>query len=589
MQAFAEILRENGMQYSRIADADFIQEIEDFWQQLVEENGGYVMDSEVDAVLEGYQNIGVIEPAGASSEDPPAEEGNKDRRKDDSGAGNSGDHPEKGGRESAEPEAALHGVGQPQYRIMYSSSGVSDRNHPMLILEDARGTLAPQESGAFTNPDRQDAFERLQSPEEPRRILAVDSRFCKLIRWLGRGHVSLRLSGQPISEGYAVCQMKAMDPHGRASLASMSNSFLQLIIRRLLASDPVFLSAEEEPEEEETSLMLSDMQGMRDFMDTAGDTLPPNIRAWAHRNFALTESKTISSDEKRHAQRALSMMLNIQWESSWFPSIDPVQARRILDEELYGMERVKQRVIETIIQINRTHTLPGYGLLLVGPAGTGKSQIAYAIARILKLPWFALDMSTIHDAEALTGSPRVYTNAKPGRIMEAFSSAGTSNLVFIINELDKAENGNGYSSPADTLLTLLDGLGFTDNYIECTIPTRGVYPIATANDKNRISDPLLSRFAVIDIPDYNREERKVIFRDYVMPKVTARLGMNQEECVITPDGIEAIVQKYGDLPGVRNLEQAGEHIAANALYRIETEHLPKVIYGRSAIEELLDE
>ena len=111
-----------------------------------------------------------------------------------------------------------------------------------------------------------------------------------------------------------------------------------------------------------------------------------------------------SQEERRHAQRALSIMMNIQWKSNYFEAIDPDEARRILDEELYGMERVKQRIIETIIQINRTHTLPAYGLLLVGPAGTGKSQIAYAVARILKLPWTTLDMSSINDPEQLTGS-----------------------------------------------------------------------------------------------------------------------------------------------------------------------------------------
>ena len=95
-------------------------------------------------------------------------------------------------------------------------------------------------------------------------------------------------------------------------------------------------------------------------------------------------------------------MMNIQWRNNYFESIDPKEARRILDEELYGMERVKQRIMETIIQINRTHTLPAYGLLLAGPAGTGKSQVAYAVARILKLPWTTLDMSSINDPEQLT-------------------------------------------------------------------------------------------------------------------------------------------------------------------------------------------
>lgn len=172
------------------------------------------------------------------------------------------------------------------------------------------------------------------------------------------------------------------------------------------------------------------------------------------------------------------------------------------------MEKVKQRIIETIIQINRTHTLPAYGLLIVGPAGTGKSQVAYAVAKILKLSFTTLDMSSINDPEQLTGSSRVYANAKPGIIMEAFAQAGESKLVFIINELDKANEGKVNGNPADVLLTLLDNLGFTDNYMECMIPTDGVYPIATANDKSKISAPIMSRFAVIEIPDYTPDEKK---------------------------------------------------------------------------------
>ena len=199
-------------------------------------------------------------------------------------------------------------------------------------------------------------------------------------------------------------------------------------------------------------MKLTSLQSITDFMNCAGRTLPDNIRLWARRNLAVARSHEVSPEERRHAQRALSIMMNIQWKSNYFESIDPDEARRILDEELYGMERVKQRIIETIIQINRTHTLPAYGILLIGPAGTGKSQIAYAIARILKLPWTTLDMSSINDPEQLTGSSRVYANAKPGIIMEAFAAAGESNLVFIINELDKAASGKGNGNPADVLL-----------------------------------------------------------------------------------------------------------------------------------------
>lgn len=279
-------------------------------------------------------------------------------------------------------------------------------------------------------------------------------------------------------------------------------------------------------------------------------------------------------------------MLNIRWKTNWFDSIDPVRAKEILDAELYGMESVKQRIIETIIQINRTHTLPAYGILLVGPAGTGKSQVAYAVARILGLPWTTLDMSSINDPEQLTGSSRIYSNAKPGIIMEAFSMAGQSNLVFIINELDKAAAGKGNGNPADVLLTLLDNLGFTDNYIECNIPTSGVYPIATANDRDLISAPLLSRFAVIDLPDYTAEEKKVIFSKYALPKILRRMSMREDEISVTEDGLDTVVAMCGGT-GIRDIEQAAEHMAANALYQIEVDGVSEVVFDGKAVRALL--
>ena len=193
------------------------------------------------------------------------------------------------------------------------------------------------------------------------------------------------------------------------------------MIERLLSSSaPAELPEDEDDMEDGDDMKLTSLQSITDFMTCAGRTLPDNIRLWARRNLAVARSAEVSQEERRHAQRALSIMMNIQWKNNYFEAIDPDEARRILDETLYGMEKVKQRIIETIIQINRTHTLPAYGLLLVGPAGTGKSQIAYAVAKILKLPWTTLDMSSINDPEQLTGSSRVYANAKPGNYIGSF-------------------------------------------------------------------------------------------------------------------------------------------------------------------------
>lgn len=474
------------------------------------------------------------------------------------------------------------------YTIFRSNEHNAAPDKPILVLDSQGGKWGRHSCGFFTNPSKRTSFERKE--EEGRTeadIVKIDARFVSLIRWLGENHIHVSLSGENRDEGYAVYKIRETASGGGAKL-SAEDGFLQFMIERLLASSaPAEGEVDEEEEEAGDDMKLTSIQSITDFMTCAGRTMPDHIRLWARRNLAVAKSHEVSPEERRHAQRALSIMMNVQWKNNYFEAIDPVEARKILDEELYGLERVKQRIMETIIQINRTHTLPAYGLLLVGPAGTGKSQIAYAVARILKLPWTTLDMSSINDPEQLTGSSRIYSNAKPGIIMEAFSMAGESNLVFIINELDKASSGKGNGNPADVLLTLLDNLGFTDNYMECMVPTAGVYPIATANDKSLISAPLMSRFAVIDIPDYTAEEKRIIFLKFALPKVLKRMGMKAGECILTPEAVDQVIEIFSNTSGIRDLEQAAEHIAANALYQIEVNHISEAVFDAGMVRELL--
>ena len=474
------------------------------------------------------------------------------------------------------------------YTTFQSNEKETSPEKPIMILDNSSRQWKHHSCGIFTNPIKRTSFEFKEDDGVfSADIISIDSRFVSLLKWLGENHINVRLSGENKENGYAVYKIRETAFGGGTKL-SAEDGFLQFMIERLLASSaPAEIVEDEDEEETGDEMKLTSIQSITDFMTCAGRTLPDNIRLWARRNLAVARSHEVSPEERRHAQRALSIMMNSQWKNNYFEAIDPQEARRILDEELYGMESVKQRIIETIIQINRTHTLPAYGLLLVGPAGTGKSQIAYAVARILKLPWTTLDMSSINDPEQLTGSSRIYANAKPGIIMEAFSAAGESNLVFIINELDKAASGKGNGNPADVLLTLLDNLGFTDNYMECMVPTVGVYPIATANDKSQISAPLMSRFAVIDIPDYTSEEKKIIFSKYVLPKVLKRMSLKAEECVVTEEGLNAIVELHKNTSGIRDLEQAAEHIAANALYQIEVDHLTGVTFNADMVRRLL--
>ena len=470
------------------------------------------------------------------------------------------------------------------YTTFQSNENTASAKYPILVLDNTAKQWKYHSCGVFTNQTKRTAFEFTQEDGTVcADILRVDARFVNLLRWLGENHINVRLSGENTPDGYAVYKIREIAFGGGKKL-SAEDGFLQFMMERLFASSaPSEEAVDEEQEEDGDDMKLTSIQSITDFMTCAGRTMPDNIRLWARRNLAVARSNEVSPEERRHAQRALSIMMNIQWKNNYFEAIDPKEARRILDEELYGMERVKQRIIETIIQINRTHTLPAYGLLLVGPAGTGKSQIAYAVARILKLPWTTLDMSSINDPEQLTGSSRIYANAKPGIIMDAFAMAGESSLVFIINELDKAASGKGNGNPADVLLTLLDNLGFTDNYIECMIPTSGVYPIATANFKDQISSPLLSRFAVIDIPDYTHDEKKTILSKFALPKILKRIGLHEDECVVTDEALDTVINIFKDTTGIRDLEQAAERLAAHALYLIEAENETKVVYDLSLI------
>lgn len=539
---FNEILKERGMKFSDSIDHTERKALTSFWEGLRKQRKDNISTAEIEEVLKSYQEMGVL------SEDKYASKKPKN-------VGN-----------SRKPELQTDAPGQ------------------ILLSCACTKKIQTNVTGGFTCEDGVYTFEY---KEEDKLISLdvkkLDVRMKRAVTWLAKNHAAVVLTGFSGNGLFHVTDIRAAEEApSEDSLKKVSPDLVRAVVMHLR-------TAQMQPRhtKEEALYPLTRAEDLKNYLYCVEDTLPDNIRSWAHRTLYLQQDETVGDDERRHALRALSLMLSVQWKSTYFEPIDPVAAREILDDELYGLINVKQRIIETIIQINRTHTLPFYGLLLVGPAGTGKSQIAYAVAKILRLPFAVLDMSTIRDPGALTGSPRIYTNARPGRIMEAFVQAGSSNVVFVINELDKADSDTSHGNSADSLLTLFDHLGFTDNYMECAIPTGGVYPIATANDRSKISGPLLSRFAVIDLPDYTPLEKRIIFKRYSMPKILKRLGMKEEECSLTEDAVDKIIDHFKDVPGCRDLEQAAEHLAAHALYEIENTGIHQVTFDKKDVCHLL--
>ena len=235
------------------------------------------------------------------------------------------------------------------YTMFQSNEKVPSAEKPILVIENRNRQWKHHSCGVFSNPNQKSSFEFKEDDGVfPADILKIDARFVSLVKWLGENHISVRLSGQNNELGYVVYKIRETAFGGGTKL-SAEDGFLQFMIERLLASNaPAELPENDEEDEDGDDMKLTSIQSITDFMTCAGRTMPDNIRLWARRNLAVARSHEVSQEERRHAQRALSIMMNIQWKNNYFESIDPVEARRILDEELYGMEKVKQRIIETI-------------------------------------------------------------------------------------------------------------------------------------------------------------------------------------------------------------------------------------------------
>lgn len=314
---------------------------------------------------------------------------------------------------------------------------------------------------------------------------------------------------------------------------------------------------------------------------------PPGIRQWAENSFAALSTDHLGSTDKRHIHKALSYILNVDWSPFPLDVPDAETVREALDQQFYGLESVKQRIMEVAAQIRRSRSLPKWGILLNGPAGVGKTSITNAISTILGLPKAYLEFSVLRDSEALTGSSRIYDNGKPGLIMEQIYAHRTASLVMVLNEIDKAASGKGRGNPLDILLPLLDGMGFTDTYIEATIPTDGIFFVATCNDPDKISKPVLDRFYRIDIPAYGPEEKAAILDRFVLPRALRRAQVDRRELSLSEEGKNCLLTQYAVEPGVRDLEQCAEKLISNYLLRKETEGLSGVTYSADGIRALL--
>ena len=318
--------------------------------------------------------------------------------------------------------------------------------------------------------------------------------------------------------------------------------------------------------------------------------LPDEVEEKFMKEVQRLAKQPYGSSEASVIRNYLDTALELPWGKKTRERLDVKAARRILDEDHFGLEKVKERILEILAVKQLSPNLPGQIICLVGPPGVGKTSIAMSVARALNRKLGRISLGGIHDEAEIRGHRKTYIGAMPGRIINAVSQAGSCNPLLLLDEIDKL--GSDYrGDPSAALLEVLDSeqnSTFRDNYLEVPFDLSDCMFITTANQTDTIPRPLLDRMEIIELSSYTDEEKLMIAKEHLLPKQLKKHGLKKTQVRLSDDAIREIIRCYTRESGVRNLERELANLCRKCAMRFVSDpELKRVSVSGRNLEELL--